>query len=291
VFSELATMFSPASLEAQRIITLSISKLNAVRVTRTGTSMCKSLFVTNLLNEAKKVYYEEEQERAERYAQCRPTTPQVSVTPVCPVSPQQQPSPVNTPSHDNSNNRLQCYSDNVSPAPISNTVTTSSSLRNTVTSVTITTTTTAVTSMASSTGPSSDVTVSRKRRRVSDQETADAVSSILPKRLRSEVVDSMPQVEESGDSQLARTEDDAADSVDSRLSGPEEGSTSSEDSDSDGEDSASDTSASGSGDEMEVDRITSLVSYFTFAKSKNRSDFCIRPIHQPRSSQILALTA
>jgi len=276
VFSTDTTMFSPASLEAQRIITLSINKLNAVRVTRTGTSMCKSLFVTNLLNEAKKVYYEEEQERAERYAQCRAATPQVTVTPVCPVSsPVVQVPPVNNQANNNVNRVQQCYSGSVSS--------------NTVTSVTITTTTT-VTSMASATGPSADVTVSRKRRRVSEQETADAVSSILPKRLRSELAESSEGA--SGEDRLSgedggkSTEEDAT----SRVSDQED-SASSEDSDSDGEESASDTSASSSGDEMEVDRITSLVSYFTFAKSKNRSDFCSSPIHQPHSSQILALTA
>merc|ERR1719376_1803625 len=140
-----------------------------------------------------------------------------------------------------------------------------------------------VTSMASATGPSADVTVSRKRRRVSEQETADAVSSILPKRLRSELAESSEGA--SGEDRLSgedggkSTEEDAT----SRVSDQEDSASS--------EESASDASASSSGDEMEVDRITSLVSYFTFAKSKNRSDFCSSPIHQPHSSQILALTA
>lgn len=72
----------------------------------------------------------------------------------------------------------------------------------------------------------------------------------------------------------------------------EGGGSSSEDSDSDGEDSASDTSVSSCEEEMEVDQLTSLVSYFGFSQSPTQADYCLVPsLHSQPGPHAVALTA
>ena len=177
------SMFSPVSLEAQKLISVSIGKINASRVTRTGTSLHRSLLVASVLHKARNVYLEEERERASRFC----PSPELTVTPVC----QNVSNTCENSQNIVQDNRLLCLEDEVvtpdigeeSKLPLSE-----ANTENNVTSTTTNTTTTvtAVTNTSTVTTTSNNSRI-RKRRRVSDQETAAAISSILPKRLRSEL--------------------------------------------------------------------------------------------------------
>jgi len=287
-------MYSPVSLEAQKLITMSIGKINASRVTRAGNSLHKSLLVASVLQRARNVYLDEERERSLRYPQCPPSPPQVTVTPVTPshTSPSE-----NSDCGDKESNVFEC-------SGVSERVGVMGAEGSNITKTTTTTTT--VTSLSNTT--TTCTSTSRKRRRVSEQETAAAVSSILPKRLRRE--DDEEECPETTPLPYTTTDDDvtplrqtpspthrdspAPTTEDPATSSSEEDlSASSEDSDSD-EDSASDTSTSSSGDEdneMQVEQLTSLVEYFTFNKVQKQKDY-LTPIHQTQSSTpIVALTA
>jgi len=288
-------MYSPVSLEAQKLITMSIGKINASRVTRAGNSLHKSLLVASVLQRARNVYLDEERERSLRYPQCPPSPPQVTVTPVTPshTSPSE-----NSDCGEKESNMFEC-------SGVSERVGVMSAEGSNITKTTTTTTT--VTSLSNTT--TTCTSTSRKRRRVSEQETAAAVSSILPKRLRREDDEECPEMTPlpytTADDDVATTplrqttspthRDSPAPSTEDPTpsSSEEELSASSEDSDSD-EDSASDTSTSSSGDEdneMQVDQLTSLVSYFSFNKVQKQKDY-LTPIHQTQSSTpIVALTA
>lgn len=327
-------MFSPASLEAQKLISVSIGKINASRVTRTGTSLHKSLLVASVLQKARNVYLDEERERHLRYPQCPLSSPpEVTVTPMCNVMTHPPPEP-STIISDNKENRLSCHEDEVAtPERIGEESRLPLAEANTGNNVThTTTTTTTVTSITNSTTitTTSSSQSSRKRRRVSDQETAAAISSILPKRLRSELKEECLKKEkvavpselltfqiEKEYSPLNTTNTIEPEDVTSRIippenfesTGPAENSceenvppsdaaadkadtSSSDDSDSDADpdDSTSDVSA-GSGDEMEVDQLTSLVSYFSFSQSQKQPEFCLGPIHSQTGPHVVALTA
>jgi len=312
--SQVLTMYcpsSPVSLEAQRLISVSIGKINASRITRTGTSLHKSLLVASVLHKARNVYLDEEREKALRFSHCLPIPPQVTVTPVSPPLPPPSSAPhVDSPS----NNTVETDKENSisTECGLENNVSTAddvenrlpSSDANTGNNITRTTTTTTTVTSISSTSTittTSSSLSSKKRRRISDQETEAAVSSILPKRLRT---DNQCLEEEIDKPESTRTEEDIPSSdeetripaeetiipEESRIpENKEELNVSGEESDSDSEDSASDTStSSGSGDEMEVDKLTSLVSYFSFSKSQQQSEYCLEPLH---SSGLLAITA
>lgn len=334
-------MFSPMSLEAQKLITVSIGKINASRVTRTGSSLHKSLLVASVLHRARTVYFDEERERAMRYPHCSPPPSELTVTPVCHHISTPEPVTNSDQSNVDKENRLACHEDEVTiPDRLGNESRLPLAEANTGNNVTHTTTTT--TTVTSITNTSTITTTSssqstRKRRRVSDQETAAAISSILPKRLRSELkeeslkqekVISCTSDESLTNSELIKCTPDIPKSTDIsppdvtlRLSAPEgksvddssnanaeptsstaddteehssvehnKSDASTDDSDSD-EDSASDTSV-GSSDEMEVDQLTSLVSYFSFSQSQKPSDYCLGSIHHSQSgAHVVALTA
>ncbi|XP_018007275.1 lisH domain-containing protein C1711.05 [Hyalella azteca] len=327
-------MFSATSLEAQKLISVSIGKMNASRVTRTGASLHKSLLVATVLHKARNVYFEEERERVAKIAPV-----EVTVTPVCHLNnPHLNVNTLN--SRDNKeNSRSECREDEVAiPECVSEQSKLPLAEANTDYNVTHTTnTTTTVTSVTNS----STVTTtslsqsSRKRRRVSDQETAAAVSSILPKRLRSELkvesfasnrpIDATKSFPNDAlqassiefnnndtalmeETSLIKTSIEisiACGDLHSRLEANPEtesaerpagsserkssrsSSSSSEDSDSD-DDASSDTS--NNCEEMEVDQLTSLVSYFSFSQSQKQSEFCLSPIH-PTGPHTVALTA
>lgn len=318
-------MFSPVSLEAQKLITVSIGKINASRVTRTGTSLHRSLLVASVLHKARNIYLEEERERAARFPQC-PSSPEVTVTPITnPI--------VSVSNSDKENSSLQCHEDEVATPdngeenrlPLNEATTDSSNNLTTSGTTTTTTTVTAVTNNSTTT-PSNNSSSSlqpRKRRRVSDQETAAAISSILPKRLRSELREDVSSTYIENTTTINITSSLPTDEVpvtDSpqlfeRLSGPEiqeeprvptpddseesspdpaspvsptSSSSSSDESDSDGDDSATDTSTSSCEGEMEVDQLTSLVSYFSFSKSQQN---CISSLRSPNGPHVVALTA
>uniref|UniRef100_A0A6A7FNF9 LisH domain-containing protein C1711.05-like n=2 Tax=Hirondellea gigas TaxID=1518452 RepID=A0A6A7FNF9_9CRUS len=180
-------IFSPQSLEAQKLISVSIGKINASRVTRTGSSLHKSLLVASVLHKARNVYLDEERERAASYPQCPPLPSELTITtPVCRVNHSDD---INN--NNDKENRMACREDEVAlpdrvgeesrlPLGEANTGNNVTHTTNTTTTVTSITNTTTITTTSTS-------QVSRKRRRVSDQETAAAISSILPKRLRSEL--------------------------------------------------------------------------------------------------------
>ena len=316
------SMFSPMSLEAQKLITVSIGKINASRVTRTGTSLHRSLLVASVLQKARNVYLEEERERATRYPP--PPSPELTVTPIC----QQQTygngvvvSIVNnnaTPSTEddarhNDSSELACHPEDevVTPGgeesrlPATQAAESSTPEPSPAQEPQQTFTTNTITTSHSC---GSNSLQPRKRRRVSDQETAAAISSILPKRLRSELRDDptsqdctnfTPTCTEVTDSpKLLERLSATPPSEEETTSSPEETAgpvspTSSDESDSDSEestDSASDTSSTGSEEEMEVDQLTSLVSYFSFTKSQQN---CIgSSLHSSSGGpHIVALTA
>lgn len=305
-------MFSPVSIEAQKLITVSIGKINASRVTRSGASLHRSLLVASVLHKARNVYLEEERERAARYC---PPSPELTVTPVC-----HQPQDIRV-NNDDSDNRIcddMCREDEVITPDNSdeNRLPRAEAYTENVTNTTNTTTTvTAVTNTCTSTTSSSSNSRIRKRRRVSDQETAAAISSILPKRLRSEnreeahsscdtsyqsytyserlTADSDSDVVNSDASDRlspanAVTPSDESDSDGDAVTPP---ATPSDESDSDGEEPAADTS-NNSEEEMEVDQLTSLVSYFSFSQTQQKpSDYCLSPLHGQNGPHIVALTA
>lgn len=319
-------MFSATSLEAQKLISVSITKMNASRITRTGASLHRSLLVATVLHKARNIYFEEERERAARFP-CPP--PEVTVTPVCHLNnPHLNVNTLNnttTTSKDKDTaDSSKCEDDVATPEGVSeqsklplaeaNTDNNITHTTNTTTTVTCVTNSSTVTTSSCSSG-------SRKRRRVSDQETAAAVSSILPKRLRSELKDTSDSDNSSDEENSTKefysessissdrvnysyTEDSHVENkstdVDSRLNdsvaqdeptspdGKSSSGSSSEDSDSD-EDSSSDTSTS-SVEEMEVDKLTSLVSYFSFSQSQKKSEYRLSPIHS-NGPHIVALTA
>lgn len=337
-------MFSPASLEAQKLISVSIGKINASRVTRTGTSLHRSLLVASVLHKARNVYLDEERERALSSPPPHPYSPtqqQLTVTPL------PAPAPVSNENNLNSENDiLRCHEDNVTTPDCceenrlphdgafislpSGEKTDSHSSESTNTTNTTTTVTAITNTSTVTTTTTSSSSHARKRRRVSDQETAAAISSILPKRLRSELRDDasrqadnftsevtcspvLPEVPDCSERLALSSETKSenfttASKVTDRLSVPAEGTEervpspdgessssaspqSSDDSDSDSDDAVSDTSTTSStcDDEMEVDQLTSLVSYFSFSQSQQKTDFCLSPIHS--SPSVVALTA
>merc|ERR1711962_475454 len=202
-------------LEAQRLINVSIGKINQSRVTRTGTSLHKSLLVASVLQKARNVYLDEEREKALRYSQCpqvHTISSQITVTPVSPPIPHNPPTIETVPNP----TQISDYSDehnvataeeNISRLPLSD-----ANTGNELTPTTTTTTTVTSISNSSTTTTTSISSSNKKRRRVSEQETEAAIKSILPKRIRteethSEEPDETPQVDSPESPPPAQEED------------------------------------------------------------------------------------
>ncbi|XP_064102173.1 immediate early response gene 5 protein-like [Macrobrachium nipponense] len=164
-------------LEAQKLISISLGKMAASRVGKSGSSLHKSLLVASVLQRARHVFLEENYHSYHHYR-----GPTITPVPICPPHvPNKLPTPL-TPScpdsylQDNDENRCatpQPHEDDASKeettlAPLTPVVVHRMPLGDT-----------------SNYQQQQQRTVALKRRRVSDKETQDAVSSILPKRLKS----------------------------------------------------------------------------------------------------------
>lgn len=213
------------------MISVSLGKIAQSRVTRAGCSLHKSLMVASILQKARHLYVEQT-----FMMHCR-----------SPVSPPPSPAPP-APIEDDA----PTYTDLDTCSPAERGVSTP------------------VSTSVSSAGSQSSVGQEphRRKRLISDEETEEAVASILPKR---------PRVEGS--------EDECAPAVEVDITGQElshnsteETPSSEKDSGKDGDSDDSDDSCYESGDSdvseedaMEIDRITSLVSVFSFDKLRSGS--------------------
>ncbi|XP_042230233.1 immediate early response gene 5 protein-like [Homarus americanus] len=214
---------SRAGLEAQKLISISLGKMAASRVGRTGASLHKSLLVASVLHRARHVFLEESYHvhraaHPEAYTQA-PTDPTSSpvVTVYAPLIPPAPPATPSTPAllnEDNSDgedkeNRV-CekpqHAGEGGRVPLSD-----------------------------NNSSNSRVAALKRRRCVSQQETQEAVWSILPKR---------PRTTTSPEPRSCPTPDPAPDHHDSDTCG----------------------------NSMEVEHITSLVSIFSFGGQ--RVDLC-----------------
>ncbi|KAL7644889.1 UNVERIFIED_CONTAM: hypothetical protein RMT77_004706 [Armadillidium vulgare] len=181
----------PSGFEAHKLINISLGKIAAGRSGRTGTSLHKSLLVASVLHKARYVYLEEAhhyhhtifcppQGQPEEFVPDPPRAPtplpEVTVTPVvAPVMPQDSAENYQSEYDDNSDNDDDNNDDNNNEYPSSDD-NISEECKSRLS--------------GECDGESSDLETlcfSRKRRRVSDQETEAAISSILPKRLKSEI--------------------------------------------------------------------------------------------------------
>lgn len=240
----------PNGFEAHKLINISLGKIAASRSGRTGASLHKSLLVASVLHKARFVYLEEAHNYNYHHTIfCPPQGQPEEFAPEPPRAPTPLPEVTVTPVEQTDRVALneECKA-----------------------------------RLEDSDDSSDYVHPSRKRRRVSDQETEAAVSSILPKRLKSEV-DSEQQQQQCSDCYFKdRGGDDKAmcscgfEVAACRCS----------------ERSAEDDVCS-----MEVDHITSLVSIFSFnhqQQQQQSADLCSTQAHQQADAvgpPVLALTA
>lgn len=208
---------SRAGLEAQKLISISLGKMAASRIGRTGASLHKSLLVASVLHRARHVFLEESYHvHRAAHPEVYSHQPQPMAAPVPMYAPPLPPTPPPTHVEDkqcgeDKENRVsekqeevqQATSGDVTRAPLADTT-------------------------------NNRVAALKRRRCVSEQETQDAVSSILPKK---------PRTCPSPEPEPAITDVSDDDDCD----GP-------------------------CGNSMEVEHITSLVSIFSFGGS--RPDMC-----------------
>lgn len=237
-------------LEAHKLINISLGKIAAARAGRTGASLHKSLLVASVLHKARFVYLEEAQYHHTIYCpqtqepesiinenERAPTpVPEVTVTPVLVNTEETSEQSVLSDEHetlcsseDDKENSYPLHQDNRldeddERIPLSE-------------------------------------NNCRKRRRVSDQETEAAVSSILPKKLKSDCEENSSFVCSVEEPDLASTCGDYEDEEDN----------------------------------MEVDHITSLVSIISFSHQQHHQDYCSTQAHQVGDTigglPVVALTA
>jgi len=218
---------SRAGLEAQKLISISLGKMAASRVGRTGASLHKSLLVASVLHRARHVFLEESYhlhraQHPEQYV----VHPQPVYAPMPPTPPPQM--------------HLEAAEaedkENVACEPEE-----SSQQSNHQAAVPPTPAEPARTPLQDSNTPNTRVAALKRRRCVSEQETQDAVSSILPKKAKTCAVQSPPPPQ----TDLSEGITDVSD-------------------DEDGE----------CGNSMEVEHITSLVSIFSFGAGQRTSELC-----------------
>lgn len=210
---------SRAGLEAQKLISISLGKMAASRVGRTGASLHKSLLVASVLHRARHVFLEESYHvhratHPEAYAHppAAPPTPVITVyAPLLSPAPTPVPPTEDDSDVEDKENRVcdkqEQQQTEGGRAPLSD---------------------------------SNNRVIALKRRRcVSQQETQEAVWSILPKRPRTASITESRTSESAQDPSL---------------------------------DQDSDSCGSGSSSSMEVEHITSLVSIFSFGGQ--RVDLC-----------------
>lgn len=151
---------STQGMEAQKLISISLGKMAASRVNKSGSSLHKSLLVASVLQRARNVFLEE------NYHNYHFRGPTLAPVPI--YAPHVPPPPCpSTPAPANDENSYSDPQQEV-PSPPKEEVVVSR------------------VPFSDATNQQNQRTVALKRRRcVSDKETQDAVSSILPKRFRS----------------------------------------------------------------------------------------------------------
>jgi len=211
---------SRAGLEAQKLISISLGKMAASRVGRTGASLHKSLLVASVLHRARHVFLEES------YHYHRAQHPEAYVAHPTPVYAPMPPTPPPTmheeaaEAEDKENVAYEPEESSQQPAVVHE--------------VAATPVEPVRTPLQDNNSSSNNRVAALKRRRcVSEQETQEAVSSILPKKAKtSSVPPSQPQTEAISD--------------------------------------VSDDEDGDCGNSMEVEHITSLVSIFSFGNQRSQ---------------------
>jgi len=219
---------SRAGLEAQKLISISLGKMAASRVGRTGASLHKSLLVASVLHRARHVFLEES------YHLHRAQHPEAYVvhpTPVyAPMPPTPPPSMHEEAAEAEDKENVACEPEESSQQPLHE-------------SATVPTPAEPLRTPLQDTNSSNNRVAALKRRRcVSEQETQDAVSSILPKKAKTCPVQSSQQQQQQTD--LTEGITDVSDDEDGDC-----------------------------GNSMEVEHITSLVSIFSFGGQRT-SELC-----------------
>lgn len=216
---------SRAGLEAQKLISISLGKMAASRVGRTGASLHKSLLVASVLHRARHVFLEES------YHLHRAQHPEAYVVHPTPVYAPMPPTPPPTMHEEaaeaEDKENVACEPEESSQQPI-------------VEQAAPTPTEPARTPLQDNNSSNNRVAALKRRRCVSEQETQDAVSSILPKKAKT------CQVQSSQQQQTELTE---------------------------GITDVSDDEDGDCGNSMEVEHITSLVSIFSFGGQRT-SELC-----------------
>jgi len=218
---------SRAGLEAQKLISISLGKMAASRVGRTGASLHKSLLVASVLHRARHVFLEESYhlhraQHPEQYV----VHPQPVYAPMPPTPPPQM--------------HLEAAEaedkENVACEPEE------SSQQSNHQAAVPTAAEPARTPLQDSNTPNTRVAALKRRRCVSEQETQDAVSSILPKKAKTSAVPSTPTPQQQ--TELTDGITDVSDDEDGDCA-----------------------------NSMEVEHITSLVSIFSFGGQRT-SELC-----------------
>jgi len=210
-------------MEAQRVISVSLGKIAQSRLQRAGCSLHKSLMVASILHKARHLYVEQT-----FTLHCRAPLPPPPAPPAAAPEPEAEEEEGPT------------YTDLDACQPAAR----------------------GVADLTCPAGAETDTTPApapevRRKRLISDEETEEAVASILPKRARTDNGDDVKEaaVDAPVTTSTASSEDSAKESKD--------GGESDDSDDSCYESGDSDDSES---DAMEIDRITSLVSVFSFDK-------------------------
>jgi len=224
---------SRAGLEAQKLISISLGKMAASRVGRTGASLHKSLLVASVLHRARHVFLEES------YHLHRAQHPEAYVVHPTPVYAPMPPTPPPSMHHEaaeaEDKENVACEPEESSQQPIyhvnhpETTLTPIEPVR---------------TPLQDNNSSNNRVAALKRRRCVSEQETQDAVSSILPKKAKTCSVTQSSQQQQQQQTDLTEGITDVSDDEDGDC-----------------------------GNSMEVEHITSLVSIFSFGGQRT-SELC-----------------
>jgi len=220
---------SRAGLEAQKLISISLGKMAASRVGRTGASLHKSLLVASVLHRARHVFLEESYHlHRAQHPEAYVVHPTPVYAPMPPTPPPTTYEPEAAEAEDKEN--VACEPEESSQQPVVEEAA----------PVPTTPSEPARTPLQENNSSNTRVAALKRRRCVSEQETQDAVSSILPKKAKTcKVEPSQPQQTE-----LTEGITDVSDDEDGDC-----------------------------GNSMEVEHITSLVSIFSFGGQRT-SELC-----------------
>jgi len=216
---------SRAGLEAQKLISISLGKMAASRVGRTGASLHKSLLVASVLHRARHVFLEES------YHYHRAQHPEAYVAHPQPVYAPMPPTPPPTMPHEEQPHQEAAEAEDKENVAYEPQESSDQSVHQAVVPAEPEPEPVRTPLQDSNSSNNSRVTALKRRRCVSEQETQDAVSSILPKKAKTCSSPPPPPPSELQTEAISDVSDD-------------------EDGD--------------CGNSMEVEHITSLVSTFSF---------------------------